>query len=90
MTIALCVIDKKTKKLWYAGAGNPMYYIQNGVFQELKGNSKHIGGRDDEDDIRTFDLYEVDLSEPTYLYLCSDGYRDQFGGDKGRKFSSKQ
>ena len=39
---------------------------------------------------KSFTLHTIDLKENDTLYLYTDGYADQFGGEKGKKFKSKQ
>ena len=89
MDMALCVIDKKSKKIEFAGAKNPLIYIQNGELLQIKGDKRSIGGKQKEEE-RIFKKHEVDVSKETMLYIFSDGYQDQFGGDKNRKFMIKR
>ena len=85
MDIVICTIDKETKILEFAGAKNPLFYVQNGVLYEIKGDKMPIGGEQIEEE-RIFTNHQVDLSTPTTIYLCSDGYQDQFGGENNKKF----
>jgi serine phosphatase RsbU (regulator of sigma subunit) len=89
MDVALVVIDKTKKTLAFAGAKNPLVYIQNGVLHHIKGDIFGIGGEQREME-RNYTLHEVDISVPTTLYLFSDGYQDQFGGEANKKFMSKR
>jgi serine phosphatase RsbU (regulator of sigma subunit) len=84
MDIALCVIDTENKRLEYAGAKNPLIYIQNGQLYELRPDRYSIGGLWNEE--LHFEKHSIALDSPTQLYLCSDGYQDQFGGSQNRKF----
>lgn len=89
MDIALVVIDKTTKTISFAGAKNPLFYIQNGVLQHIKGDNKHIGGEQRGGNL--FTKHTIDLDNtPIFLYLTSDGYQDQFGGQYCKKFSVKK
>lgn len=91
MDIALCVIDKIAKKVEYAGAKNPILFIQNGELQELKADKIPIGGDYKDNGERIFKNNIIPLSDtPTMFYLFTDGYQDQFGGDEGRKFGLKR
>jgi serine phosphatase RsbU (regulator of sigma subunit) len=83
MDLAMCVIDSKTKTLEFAGAKNPLIYIQDGEVKQIKGDTNGVGGKSDD---HTFTLHTVDVSTPTYCYIFSDGFIDQFGGENGRKF----
>ncbi len=92
MDITLCMIDKSRRVVEFAGAMNSLYIMRNGEFVELKADKKPIGGT--ETDERIFTNHTIEFgSAPagsTMLYLTSDGYKDQFGGEKGKKFSSKR
>lgn len=85
MDIVICTIDKEKKILEFAGAKNPLFYVQNGVLYEIKGDKMPIGGEQIEEE-RIFTNHQLDLSLPTTIYLCSDGYQDQFGGEHNKKF----
>lgn len=87
MDLALCLIDKKEKKLIYAGANSPLVYIKNGELIHLRGTSGTIGGVQSK--LPEFELHEIALDSPTYFYMFSDGFVDQFGGPDGRKFMIK-
>ncbi|AFM05510.1 tetratricopeptide repeat protein [Bernardetia litoralis DSM 6794] len=92
MDMALCVYDKEKNILEFAGAKNPLLYIQNGEIKVIKGDKKPIGGKDfyEED---SFTTHSIDLNEenaPKMFYIFSDGYQDQFGGIEGRKFMIKK
>jgi len=88
MDLALCVIDTETKTLQFSGAKNPLVYFKNGEMTVIKGDKYPIGGVQFQVD-RHYTRHEVDLSEPIMVYLFSDGYQDQFGGEKSEKFMSK-
>lgn len=80
MDIALCAINGN--KLYFAGANNPVWIVRGSELIELKGQKQPIGKFDNAVDFesKTFELLKGDL-----IYLFSDGYADQFGGDKGKK-----
>ncbi|TAE73231.1 MAG: tetratricopeptide repeat protein [Bacteroidetes bacterium] len=88
MDISLVCIDHNAKKMHFSGAGNPLIYFQNNELNEVKGDISSIGGtqRDKE---RAFTTHTIDISLPTIIYLFSDGFQDQFGGERGRKFMYK-
>jgi serine phosphatase RsbU (regulator of sigma subunit) len=83
MDIGLCVIDKKKKKIIYAGAFFPLYLIRDNSLIELKGD-KIIIGMNPEGSLYTD--HELNLMEEDILYIFSDGYVDQFGGPGNKKF----
>ena len=94
MDMALCVIDKKQKKLEFAGAHNPLIFVKNGELQQIKGDKVAVGGAqwDWENGPRVFKKQEIDFSdgEDLYIYMFSDGYQDQFGGKNLKKFQRKR
>jgi serine phosphatase RsbU (regulator of sigma subunit) len=86
MDIAICSIDMKTKTLEFAGAIRPLYYF-SGELNEIAGNKVSIGGFTSEDYV--FANHTVKLNEGDSVYIMTDGYVDQFGGEKGKKFMAK-
>ena len=88
MDMALCVIDKEQKKLHFSGAKNPLVYIQNGELFYIKGDKDPIGGSQGEAR-REYTKHTIDIDKPTYFYIFSDGYLDQFGGPESKKFMIK-
>lgn len=84
MDMALCVIDKKTQTIDFAGAKNPFIYIQEGELKQIPGDKLAIGGSYLGQ--TTFTKHRIDASKPMTCYLFSDGFQDQFGGPKGKKF----
>ncbi len=83
----VCTIDTAKNILYFAGAMNPLFYIQNNQLHEIKGDRKSIGGGLGN---RSYTLHEFDMKVATTIYLCSDGYQDQFGGGEGKKFMAKR
>lgn len=89
MDISLVVIDPETHTLEFAGALNSLVMFQNNEMKVIKGDLLNIGGATRNIN-RKFHKHIIDISTPTTLYMFSDGYRDQFGGKKGKKFGSPQ
>ena len=89
MEISLCVMDRKENRLEFAGAGTSLLMVQDGQLREVKADKHSIGGLQKEEE-RLFQLHTFDLSGPSVLYLCSDGFQDQFGGPAGGKFMGKR
>lgn len=83
MDMALCVIDKEKMKLYYAGANNPIYFIRDGVFEKIKSDRMPIGIHYKAD--VSFTKNEMDLKNGDEIYIFTDGFADQFGGEDGRK-----
>ncbi|HLP11548.1 MAG TPA: tetratricopeptide repeat protein [Flavobacteriales bacterium] len=85
MDIALCVYNTVTQKLSYAGANNPLWVYQKatGSILEIAANNQSVG---DDNIADAFKTHTVQLSKGDVIYVFSDGYADQFGGEKGKKF----
>ncbi len=103
MDISLCALNTTTLKLEWAGAFNPLYIIrenggpdlhpnlhkekENSRLEEIKADRRSVGL----DGINLpFTNHHIQLQQGDMLYLFSDGYPDQFGGPKGKKFRTKQ
>jgi serine phosphatase RsbU (regulator of sigma subunit) len=91
MDVALVTIDHAQKVVNFAGAKNPIVYVQNGEIHLIKGDKYSIGGEQREGK-RTFTNHQIsiDTDKPTSFYMFSDGFQDQFGGHKGKKFMVTQ
>ncbi|TNF27793.1 MAG: hypothetical protein EP314_04450, partial [Bacteroidetes bacterium] len=89
MDIALCTWDTKTNKLEYAGAYNPLYIFRDKELIEIKGDRFPVGTFVGEE-IREFTNHEIEVKPGDMVYLFSDGFSDQFGGPKGKKFMIKR
>jgi serine phosphatase RsbU (regulator of sigma subunit) len=83
MDIGICVIDKKEKKVEYSGAFFPLYLIRDNSLIEIKGD-KFIIGMNPQG--ISYNVNEIELKKDDVLYLFSDGYVDQFGGNENKKF----
>jgi len=89
MDIGLCKIDQKNKILEFSGAHRPLYYVSNGELQVYKGNRFPIGGSLYGEDIE-FTNHEIRIKTGDVMCVFSDGFADQFGGEKGLKFGPKK
>ncbi|MBS1635327.1 MAG: SpoIIE family protein phosphatase [Bacteroidetes bacterium] len=67
----------------WAGANNPLWYVRNGVFMEVVADKQPIGISEH---MQPFTTHDIALERGDALYLFTDGYADQFGGPKGKKF----
>jgi len=81
--------NKKQKIVRFAGAETPLFIVQNNEMKIIKGNRHSIGYKKSEADYEFTD-HNIDVSQPTQLYLTTDGYLDQNGGDKGFPFGKKR
>jgi serine phosphatase RsbU (regulator of sigma subunit) len=84
MDIALCSLEGN--KLQYAGAHNPLWIIRNGKILETKADKQPIGKSDHS---QPYTNHSIELERGDNIYIFSDGYVDQFGGPKGKKFMTK-
>jgi PAS domain S-box-containing protein len=85
--ISLCCINKSTCIIEWSGANNQLLFLHNGIMQELVGDKLTIGNKPDPISFTTHKMY---LSKGDILYLFSDGYAEQFGGDIGKKLLYKK
>ena len=86
MDILLISIDGNT--LEYAGAQRPLWLVDNNSLQEIKADKFAIGGIQQEQK-RIFTKHVLTLQKDNALYLSSDGFADQFGGESGKKLMTK-
>ena len=88
MDMSLCVINKLQETVEFSGAKNPLIYIQDGEAHVIKGDKVPVGGMQTEQE-RYFHQQTIKIDRPTWFYIFSDGYVDQFGGSRNRKFLLK-
>lgn len=86
MDIACCLVNRKSNKLYFAGAGRPLLHLRDGEITELKGEKHHIGFSSTNFD---FVNQELDLKTGDSVYLFSDGYTDQFSGKTRKRFMTR-
>ncbi len=84
MDIALCILDEETGRLQYSGANNALYLVRKGEMMILKPDQMPVGINAVEE--KSFSNHEIFLKNGDVIYLFSDGYPDQFGGPKNKKF----
>ncbi|HTA83292.1 MAG TPA: SpoIIE family protein phosphatase [Bacteroidia bacterium] len=87
MDISLCTINTRTKEIQWSGANNPLWYIKDNEIKEITADKQPIGNSDNP---RPFTTHTIKLDKGDEIYLFTDGYADQFGGPKGKKFKYKQ
>jgi serine phosphatase RsbU (regulator of sigma subunit) len=85
MDMAIMAYEKARNRLEYAGAINPIYMIRDGELIEKKGDRMSIG-RTEMRDVKEFTNHEIEVRPGDTFYMFSDGYADQFGGNRGKKF----
>jgi serine phosphatase RsbU (regulator of sigma subunit) len=94
MDIAFCALNTETNVLQFSGANNPLYIIKNDSHQkdvnhleEVKADKMPVAIHEH---MEPFSNHEIQLNEGDCIYLASDGFEDQFGGPKQKKFKSAQ
>ncbi len=87
MDVSLLCIDKKNKLIFWSGANNPLWYIQDNILKEIKADKQPIGKTEYP---KPFTRHQINYIENTTFYLFTDGFADQFGGPNGKKFKYKQ
>lgn len=83
MDISLCILNKKTSELKWAGANNPLWVIRNNELIEIKPDKQPIGKYTE---TKPFTAHSITIHKNDTIYIFTDGFADQFGGKKGKKF----
>ena len=85
MDISLCCLNVDDKSLTWAGAINPLWVVRKGSdeIEETKPDWQFIGMVEKP---KKYKQHEIKLAKGDSIYLFSDGFQDQFGGEKGRKY----
>ena len=89
MDLALICYNKKTGSLEYAGGYNPLWVIRGNEIEEIKADRFGIGKSSSNEAVRKFTNRSIEINKGDTIYIFSDGYADQFGGETGKKFKSK-
>jgi serine phosphatase RsbU (regulator of sigma subunit) len=85
MDITLIAINKHSKEVLFAGANNSIYIVSNGNLKQIKGDKFPVGAFIEEK-IQNFTLQRFTVEKGDSIFLFSDGFADQFGGPKGKKY----
>ncbi|MEH0155794.1 tetratricopeptide repeat protein [Limibacter armeniacum] len=88
MELALCLVRKKAKVLEFASSGLPLLYFQNGQMHRIKGDKSKVEGRFNK--TGHYKSFKIPYELPLTFYMYTDGYQDQFGGKRNKKFLSKR
>ena len=86
--MALGIIHTETNQMNYSGAFNPVYVVKKNNILELEGDTMPIGIAANEE--KSFTDHFCELDEGDSVYFFTDGFVDQFGGPKGKKFKYQQ
>jgi ligand-binding sensor domain-containing protein/serine phosphatase RsbU (regulator of sigma subunit)/PAS domain-containing protein len=87
MDIAICKIKHNSNEMEFAGAMRPLWIIDETEVKEIKGDKIPIGMQLNENRIKVYTTHTVQLKKNETAYIFTDGYSDQFGGPKGKKYS---
>lgn len=105
MDMALCVWNKETNRLGFAGANNPLYLVRNNLADSELMNNRNVTIHEDylaeikgdkqpvgyqEGKDGPFTGHEIQLEQGDIIYTFSDGYQDQIGGEANKKFMVKR
>lgn len=85
MDISLCCYKSDSMELWWAGANNPLWIINANGLTEYKANKQPIGKYTDP---QPYKAHHIQLKKDDLIFVFTDGYQDQFGGPKGKKFKA--
>jgi len=88
MDISMARLNTKTKKLDWTGANNPLYLYRKNELIEVQSDKQPVGFF--KFDMTPFSNHSIQLQEDDVFFLFTDGYYDQFGGEKGKKYKSVQ
>ncbi len=88
MDMALCNYDPQRMVLEYAGANSPLYLVRGEEVLRFTPDKRPIGSFDLEG--HAFTDHRIKLEQGDMVYIFSDGYADQFGGPRGKKFLYKR
>lgn len=86
MDISLASINKNTREIKWAGANSPLWYTNQNGINDVKANKQPIGKTENP---APFTTHRIQLKQGDAIFMLTDGFADQFGGDKGKKFKYK-
>ncbi len=87
MDCSLLVLNQDRTQLSFAAANNPVFIVRNNDLIEFKPDKMPVGKHDN--DTESFTLHTALLQKGDVIYALTDGFPDQFGGDKGKKYMIK-
>ncbi len=89
MDLIVITFDEISYTLRFAGAKNPLYYVRDFELHQIKASPSPIGIHISKKP-KVFELHELQVQEGDIFYLASDGFQDQFGGEKNSKYLTKR
>jgi len=85
MDISVCCIDYNKMELQWSGANNPLWIIRDNDLMEFKPDKQPVGMHSA---MKPFTTQTISISKADRLYVMTDGFQDQFGGENGKKFKA--
>ena len=86
--ISIIKYDTANQKLSYSGAKRPLIHVRNNLLTIHKG-ARYVLGNDDRRK-EFVENTEIEIQKDDMFFMFSDGFPDQFGGEKNTKFSTKR
>ena len=83
MDISVLVLDET--KAYFSGAKSPLWYVFDGIIREIKGSIYPVGSSQYHSP-KVFTSHSIDLHKDMIIYMFSDGFQDQFGGERDKKY----
>ncbi len=84
MDLSMCILNHDRSELQYSGANNPLYIIRGGELLETKPDKMPVGVNAIDEE--SFSNHLIRIMKNDRIYMFSDGFPDQFGGLRGKKF----
>ena len=88
MDLGVCVWDTDSGTINFAGANSNLYLVHDSALEVIKGDKTGVSASDF--DVKTFNSHEIEILPGDTVYLSSDGYPDQFGGERMKKYSQRR
>lgn len=86
---AICYVKPGENRLYFAGARLPFYYAKDGKVHMVKGDRQSIGYKRSDTDFE-YTSHTIQIDNQTFCYLLTDGFIDQLGGIRQRRFGSRR
>jgi len=87
MDASICTVDLKRNVMYFSGANRPLWIVAEDGIREVSATKVAIAGFTPDDQV--YDQHEIALTENMKFYLTTDGYADQFGGEREKKYKVK-
>ncbi|MBL7898741.1 MAG: serine/threonine-protein phosphatase, partial [Crocinitomicaceae bacterium] len=85
MDISICAVDYEKMELQWSGANNPLWLVRDNELIEYKADKQPVGVHSA---MKSFTTHTISILKNDFLYVMTDGFQDQFGGESGKKFKA--